>query len=503
MPTDRALTAFLIVRDEEALLGDCLASIRAWVGEICVLDTGSRDGTRELARSFGAKVASFTWGEDFSAARNASLAMSDAPWALVIDADERLVEATGPALLRATSASDKLAYYVTREDVRPEGPADCLAIARLFRNREDIRFRRPVHEGIMDDLVALGAGQLEDSGVRLTHLGYLPDALRRQDKYARNLRILAQRMRDAPDDLYNAYKLAVTLPVGARDERRAAFVVAHGLVQALPQAGPARSELPFLPRLFSAHAASLAADGSLSEAVAIADEGIAQGPPSAELMYRRGELARSVGDLEAARLWLARARTERSSSLVSADRPHEVTVLAWTAVLALATEDQGSHDLPPAELEADVRVACALVRLSFAQGQPGKALARFAPLLESHFAADEVRLLAGEIAWRQRDFATADSMWRLTSATSYSGHTARAWLALLAVVRGAVPLPLESARDASVAALAILLARLGGSATHTDPAMRPEALFRAGARWRAELVHAGRADLAAAGCPTG
>jgi glycosyltransferase involved in cell wall biosynthesis len=149
MQTNRDLAAFLIVRDEETLLGGCLASIQPWVGEICVLDTGSRDASVHIARSFGAKVESFTWCEDFAAARNASLAMSRAPWALVIDADERLIEETGPALARAIAVPEKLAYYVTREDLRPQGPPDCLAIARLFRNRPDIRFRRPVHEGIM------------------------------------------------------------------------------------------------------------------------------------------------------------------------------------------------------------------------------------------------------------------------------------------------------------------------------------------------------------------
>ena len=495
MQTNRDLAAFLIVRDEETLLGGCLSSIQPWVGEICVLDTGSRDATVHIARSFGAKVESFVWREDFAAARNASLAMSSAPWALVIDADERLIEETAPALSRAIAAPDKLAYYVTREDLRPQGPPDCLAIARLFRNRADIRFHRPVHEGIMDDLVALGAGALEDSGVRLAHLGYLPEVLRKQDKHARNLRILAQRLRDVPDDLYNAYKFAVTLPASAREQRRAAFGVAHALAVALTE--PERSELPFLPRLFTAHAASLAAEGALSEALAVANQGIAQVPPAAELMYRRGELARCVGDVDAAVIWLERARLDRDSSLLRADRPHEVAAQSWASILALGAEGFGRLDLPPAEVAADVRVGCALVRLALVQGQTGKAMARFAPLLETQFGTDEVRLLAGEFAWRQRDFATAESMWRLTAAETYSGHTARAWLALLAVVRGGTAAPLEKARDVSVAALAVLLARLGGAAAETDPAMLPDALSRADARWRAELVHAGRADLAA------
>jgi hypothetical protein len=130
------------------------------------------------------------------------------------------------------------------------------------------------------------------------------------------------------------------------------------------------------------------------------------------------------------------------------------------------------------------------------QGEVKAALARFAPLLESHFATDEVRLLAGEIAWRQRDFATADSMWRLTDRETYAGHQAHAWLALSAAVRGLTPVPIERARDVSVAVLAVLLSRLGAAQQPTDEALVPEAVARATTRWRAELSHAGRADLA-------
>jgi hypothetical protein len=231
--------------------------------------------------------------------------------------------------------------------------------------------------------------------------------------------------------------------------------------------------------------------------LAVADQGIAQVPPAAELMCRRGELARCVGDADTALIWLERARLDRGSSLVRADRPHEVAVQSWASILALAAEGHARLDSPPAEVAADVRVGCALVRLALVQGQLAKATTRFASLLETQFGTDEVRLLAGEFAWRQRDFATAESMWRLTSAETYCGHTARAWLAVLAVVRGGPAPLLERARDVSVAALAILLGRLGGAAVETDPAMLPDALSRAETRWRAELTHAGRADLAA------
>ena len=50
------LTACLIVKDEEQMLGACLESVRDAVDEIVVYDTGSSDRTVEVARHAGATV---------------------------------------------------------------------------------------------------------------------------------------------------------------------------------------------------------------------------------------------------------------------------------------------------------------------------------------------------------------------------------------------------------------------------------------------------------------
>jgi len=494
------VAACIIARNEADLLGDCLLSIRPWVSEICLLDTGSTDATIAVAQSYGAKVASYEWHDDFAAARNASLAMTSAPWVFIIDADERLTAETGPALLRAIQSRDNLAYFVTREDLRPGGPSNELAIIRLFRNRPDIRFRRPVHEGVTEDLFALGAGFPEDSGVRLSHIGYLPAILKTRDKFGRNLAILRRRFAEAPDDLYSAYKLALTLPLSAKSERLAAFAAAHRLALSLSET--ARGELPFLPKLYNAHADALASDGALSDAFRMVDIGLTIAPKTPELLYRRGELARRAGDVEAACRLLEQARMEQlhadpRSSLVSADRPYFVITQCGVSLLAIAAEGFGDIDLAQAEAQPDTKVRCGLARLFMTRGNIAKATALFAPLLESDFGDDEVRLLAGEIAWRQRDFETAKAMWQFTDQHSYAGHKARAWLALLAEARREPPnLIPDRPCDAAVAALSALIARIHSSAIRLDPAFLPDALERWTLRWRSEFIHFGRADLA-------
>ena len=70
----------LIVKDEEANLAACLRPIGGLFDEIVVVDTGSADRTREIARDFGARLFDFPWCDDFSAARNESLRQARSEW---------------------------------------------------------------------------------------------------------------------------------------------------------------------------------------------------------------------------------------------------------------------------------------------------------------------------------------------------------------------------------------------------------------------------------------
>jgi hypothetical protein len=121
------------------------------------------------------------------------------------------------------------------------------------------------------------------------------------------------------------------------------------------------------------------------------------------------------------------------------------------------------------------------------------------PLLESSFARDEVKLVAGELAWASRDFGTARTVWLAASPTSDAGFAARGWLALLSAARGESSPVTGPARDVASAALSNLLELLSGRASTIDAVFVPAAVARCSERWLRELRHVGRADLAASG----
>jgi glycosyltransferase involved in cell wall biosynthesis len=85
----------MIVKNEEARIGDCLAGIKDCFADIVIVDTGSSDKTEEILRDeLGVPVISrprrIDESHSLADARNLALSRMRAPWVLSLDADERV-----------------------------------------------------------------------------------------------------------------------------------------------------------------------------------------------------------------------------------------------------------------------------------------------------------------------------------------------------------------------------------------------------------------------------
>lgn len=192
----------MIARNEARCIARSLRSLRPWVDEMIVLDTGSIDDTVAIACSEGAQVHHFDWVDDFAAARNAALTLSQADWNIVIDADEALSE--GGEVLKALK--QQAPTFVGRIDqyssFKPDGGDLSLQTSSTWIPRvlpAGIRYEGTIHEQPIFSLPR------RDLAVRLQHDGYMPEQM--LVKGARNQKLLEIAVQVTPDDAYMQYQL--------------------------------------------------------------------------------------------------------------------------------------------------------------------------------------------------------------------------------------------------------------------------------------------------------
>ncbi|MBI2109717.1 glycosyltransferase family 2 protein, partial [Candidatus Woesearchaeota archaeon] len=80
----------MIVKNEERFIAKAIESVKDFVHEIIIVDTGSTDKTIEIAKKYTSKIFNFKWTDNFSTARNFSIEQATQPWILVLDADETI-----------------------------------------------------------------------------------------------------------------------------------------------------------------------------------------------------------------------------------------------------------------------------------------------------------------------------------------------------------------------------------------------------------------------------
>lgn len=192
------LSACMIVRNEEDLFAGCLESIKDCVDEIIVVDTGSDDKTKEIAKSFGAKVYDQPWEGDFSKHRNYSMSLATSDWLLVIDADER-IHSEDISLVRQMLEDCGDADTVSAEISNvygKEGLETKFHSMRFFRREAKIQYDGIVHNRsiISDEMVQ------RRSQVRIIHLGYDLSPEKMEKKFERTKSLLDKQLKKTPDD---------------------------------------------------------------------------------------------------------------------------------------------------------------------------------------------------------------------------------------------------------------------------------------------------------------
>ncbi len=227
------LSVCLIVKNEERFLARCLKSVREIASQIVVVDTGSTDRTVEIAREHNAEVHSFTWCDDFSAARNLSLLHARGDWVLILDADEELSGTHVQKLKSHLRTPGVLGFRLPLKE-STLGDGALAYVPRLFRNAPGIYFIGRVHEEAFSQVERLGKSwgmEHRRGDALLIHHGYAPEVVAERNKKSRNLRLLRLGIAEHPQNLNYRTQLGLEL-VRSGDREAGLREYARALAQA-------------------------------------------------------------------------------------------------------------------------------------------------------------------------------------------------------------------------------------------------------------------------------
>ncbi|MFO0946232.1 MAG: glycosyltransferase [Planctomycetota bacterium] len=290
------LSLCMIARDNEGTIGPALESIRPWVDELIVVDTGSEDRTREIARALGARVFEFPWCDDFSAARNCSLAHAQGDWILWMDSDDVMDEENGRRLRELLDApTDPSLWGYVLQVHCPSGDGELEATAvdhvKLFRNRKGIHFEGRIHEQVLPS-IRRGGGEVAWTDLFLVHEHSDRTPEGRKRKLERDFRILKLDLQERPDHPFVLFNLGMThVDAGQHEE------AIEALVRCLEVSDVEQSHVR---KAYSILASAHVERREFDLALTVCQRGRAHFPLDAELLFREAMLQHHFGRLEEA-----------------------------------------------------------------------------------------------------------------------------------------------------------------------------------------------------------
>ena len=166
------ISVVYIVKDEILTLPLSVRSVNEIADEIVIVDTGSVDGTRQYAQHAANVFASFKWKDDFAAARNFAISKATKDWVLMLDADENIDQQATDAIRALLKTADVDCYKLQINNfyADPRWIKNPYVIygqaARLFRNKDDIRYAGAIHERL------IGYRTCKSVGIPINHFAF-------------------------------------------------------------------------------------------------------------------------------------------------------------------------------------------------------------------------------------------------------------------------------------------------------------------------------------------
>lgn len=173
----------MIVKNEEKVLKRCLESVKNLFDEIIIVDTGSTDNTKNIAKDYTSKIYDFKWVDDFSKARNFSFEKATKEYIMWLDADDLITESQQTAFIQLKHKIEKvnpdvvmMKYNISFD--QNDNPTFSYYRERILKKSCNFVWQDPIHE------VIAPSGKIIYSNIFIEHRPLL-----KKSKEGRNLKI--------------------------------------------------------------------------------------------------------------------------------------------------------------------------------------------------------------------------------------------------------------------------------------------------------------------------
>ena len=207
------ISVCIIAKNEEKHIEECCKRLKPYGFEIVLVDTGSADRTVELASRFNARIFSFDWCSDFSAAKNFAMEKASHDWILSIDCDEYIESLNLSSLETCMRTHPTDAGRILIRNRFTENGQTAYEQVRVSRfvNRRFYHFEGAVHEQLVPinspGTPSPAVKYVYDAPITVLHVGYDGSEEEMLEKSKRNIALLERELKIQGEDPYTYYQL--------------------------------------------------------------------------------------------------------------------------------------------------------------------------------------------------------------------------------------------------------------------------------------------------------
>lgn len=201
------ISVCIIAKNEEVRIERLLKSLQPFPFEIVLVDTGSVDKTKEIASHYTDSIYDYIWNDNFSDARNFSLAKAKHDWIFMMDSDEWMESTDLSELEYFQNSLPTAVGSITRNNITgtPECPSATIDYTERFFNRNLYYYTGRIHEQLTPKAGTTFETLLLNTAIG--HDGYLMTEEQRLQKANRNIELLLKELAESPDHPYLLYQL--------------------------------------------------------------------------------------------------------------------------------------------------------------------------------------------------------------------------------------------------------------------------------------------------------